>query len=115
MKSCWALLWLVYLAYPVQDLVHGKHGTAATAVGWGLLAAFLVVYFDLLFRRQMTGRTVEWNPGTEPSSASWWPSPPAPPWSSVSRGPPCSPTRPCAPVRSSPPGWRCAESPRSPA
>lgn len=52
-KGCWALLWLLYLAYPLSDLASGGHGTRAVVLGAIGLAAFLVCYGDLLLRRQM--------------------------------------------------------------
>ncbi|GAA2924770.1 hypothetical protein GCM10020221_20960 [Streptomyces thioluteus] len=48
-KACWTVLWLTYLFYAVADLMSGRHSTVATALGWGGLVGFVVVYLFLLF------------------------------------------------------------------
>ncbi|MEU6231791.1 histidine kinase [Kitasatospora sp. NPDC047058] len=50
-KVAWMLLWMVYLAYPVGDLLQGKHTTAATVAGWAALAGFLGCYVSLVVFR----------------------------------------------------------------
>ncbi|MGK4582835.1 sensor histidine kinase [Kitasatospora sp. HPMI-4] len=46
-KLAWMSLWMIYLVYPVKDLVT-RHGPAATAAGALALAAFLGVYVALV-------------------------------------------------------------------
>ncbi|GAA0391262.1 sensor histidine kinase [Streptomyces luteireticuli] len=59
-KASWTVLWLTYMFYAVVDLVSGRHSAAATALGWGGLVAFVVVYLFLLFgprpRHRVAGR-----------------------------------------------------------
>ncbi|MFJ6136177.1 sensor histidine kinase [Kitasatospora sp. NPDC092286] len=55
-KVCWMLLWMVYLFYPVGDLLKGGHAVAATVAGWLALAAFLASYIGLVIFRSMVGR-----------------------------------------------------------
>ncbi|MEY9963262.1 two-component system sensor histidine kinase DesK [Streptacidiphilus sp. MAP12-16] len=62
-KLCWMTLWMVYLAYPVTNLTSGVHSSAATAVGWILLAVFLGCYGVLVLHRQALGQAARWNPG----------------------------------------------------
>ncbi|MEY9936050.1 sensor histidine kinase [Streptacidiphilus sp. MAP5-3] len=59
-KLCWMLLWLVYLAYPVTDLLNGDHTAAGDVYGWVMLAAFLACYVTLIMRRQ--ARLDPWQP-----------------------------------------------------
>ncbi|WP_405361247.1 histidine kinase [Kitasatospora sp. NBC_00085] len=54
-KVSWMLLWMVYLAYPVGDLLQHKHGTAATLAGWIALAAFVAAYVSLVVFRSRPG------------------------------------------------------------
>ncbi|MFB7777622.1 sensor histidine kinase [Streptomyces bauhiniae] len=54
-KLLWIGVWLVFLSSPVQDLVNGGHGTAATWAGAVGLTAFVAVYLGLVFRNM--GRT----------------------------------------------------------
>ncbi|MDG4862115.1 histidine kinase [Streptomyces sp. T-3] len=49
-KFGWIAVWLVFLAYPVQDLADGNHTTPATLLGWAGLAAFGACYLLLVFR-----------------------------------------------------------------
>ncbi|MFC1417431.1 histidine kinase [Streptacidiphilus cavernicola] len=55
-KLCWMLMWLIYLAYPVSDLLAGSHGVPARILGWVLLALFLGCYVSLVVRRQLPGQ-----------------------------------------------------------
>ena len=61
-KLCWMFLWLVYLAYPVSDLLSGGHSLPALVTGWIALGAFLGCYTFLLLRRQLTANSGQWNP-----------------------------------------------------
>ncbi|WP_380285569.1 sensor histidine kinase [Kitasatospora purpeofusca] len=54
-KVSWMLLWMIYLAYPVGDLLDGGHGTGATVLGWVCLAAFVVGYILLVVLRSAPG------------------------------------------------------------
>ena len=54
-KLCWISLWMIYLAYPVSDLLAGPHGVAARIAGWILLALFLGCYAVLVLRRTLAG------------------------------------------------------------
>ncbi|MBV2152173.1 sensor histidine kinase [Kitasatospora sp. SUK 42] len=54
-KVSWMLLWMVYLAYPVNDLLHGGHDVLGQVLGWVSLAVFLVGYVLLVVYRSMTG------------------------------------------------------------
>ncbi|MFJ3789258.1 sensor histidine kinase [Kitasatospora sp. NPDC090091] len=54
-KVSWMLLWMVYLLYPVGDLLHGGHGTAATVVGWIALTGFVAGYVSLVVIRSQAG------------------------------------------------------------
>jgi two-component system, NarL family, sensor histidine kinase DesK len=59
-KLCWTLLWMVYLAYPVGDLVSGRHTVPAQVAGWVALAGFLGGYGLLVLRRQVMGESSTW-------------------------------------------------------
>jgi two-component system sensor histidine kinase DesK len=54
-KLCWMLLWMIYLAYPVSDLLDGHHQVPAKVLGWVLLLVFLCCYVGMVMRRQVTG------------------------------------------------------------
>ncbi|MEV7938502.1 MULTISPECIES: histidine kinase [unclassified Kitasatospora] len=54
-KVSWMLLWTIYLAYPVGNLLHGGHGTAARVFGWLCLAVFVGSYVLLVIFRSMVG------------------------------------------------------------
>ncbi len=54
-KVSWMLLWMFYLIYPVQDLLHGGHSTAGLVAGWLALAAFVAGYVALVVLRSMAG------------------------------------------------------------
>ncbi|WP_406202772.1 histidine kinase [Kitasatospora sp. NBC_01560] len=54
-KISWMLLWMVYLAYPVGDLLQHNHGTAATVGGWIALAVFVTAYVGLVVLRSRPG------------------------------------------------------------
>ncbi|MEU9128966.1 histidine kinase [Kitasatospora sp. NPDC048540] len=58
-KLSWMSLWMVYLVYPVQDLVRGGHGTAAVVAGSVALAAFVTSYLALVAIR--TTKPDEWS------------------------------------------------------
>ncbi|WP_354642187.1 sensor histidine kinase [Kitasatospora camelliae] len=58
-KLCWMTLWMVFLIYPVEDLVRGGHGAAAAVAGWTALVVFLLSYWSLVALRS-----------TRP--AGWW-------------------------------------------
>ncbi|MFC1412763.1 sensor histidine kinase [Streptacidiphilus sp. N1-12] len=60
-KLCWMFLWLIYLAYPVSDLVAGDHSAPAVVAGWIALAVFLTGYGILVLRRQAIGQSGRWN------------------------------------------------------
>ncbi|MFB7667197.1 sensor histidine kinase [Kitasatospora sp. NPDC056138] len=47
-KLAWMSLWMIYLIYPVKDLVSGRHGTAAVVAGALALVAFLAAYVSLV-------------------------------------------------------------------
>lgn len=54
-KVAWMLLWMIYLAYPVGDLLNGGHSTSARVLGWICLAAFVLGYVLLVVFRSMPG------------------------------------------------------------
>ncbi|MFE4515329.1 sensor histidine kinase [Kitasatospora sp. NPDC056783] len=54
-KVAWMALWMLYLAYPASDLLHGDHGPAGTVFGWCCLAAFVVAYVLLVIFRSQAG------------------------------------------------------------
>ncbi|WP_280695247.1 histidine kinase [Kitasatospora sp. GP82] len=47
-KLAWMSMWMIYLIYPVKDLVGARHGTAATVAGALALALFLASYMSLV-------------------------------------------------------------------
>ena len=61
-KLCWTLLWMIYLAYPIGDLVSGRHTVPAQVAGWLVLAAFLACYTALVLRRQVRGEHKAFRP-----------------------------------------------------
>ncbi|QMU75182.1 sensor histidine kinase [Streptacidiphilus sp. PB12-B1b] len=61
-KLCWMSLWMVYLAYPIGDLVGTRHPAPVLVAGWTLLAVFLGLYATLVLRRQALGQNTPWNP-----------------------------------------------------
>lgn len=52
-KLCWMLLWMVYLAYPVSDLLGDNHTLPTRILGWALLSTFLACYVGMVIRRRM--------------------------------------------------------------
>jgi two-component system sensor histidine kinase DesK len=62
-KLCWMLIWMVYLAYPVSDLLDGGHSFPARVLGWILLTVFLCCYVSMVVRRQLPGAAAtRWRP-----------------------------------------------------
>jgi two-component system sensor histidine kinase DesK len=61
-KLCWVCVWMIYLAYPVSDLLDGSHTVPVRIVGWVALAAFLGSYIALVFRRQVGGAPLPGRP-----------------------------------------------------
>ncbi|MFC1442522.1 histidine kinase [Streptacidiphilus sp. N1-10] len=61
-KLCWMSLWMIYLAYPVSDLVAGPHQAGARIAGWILLVLFLGCYALLVLRRSVSGGAGRWSP-----------------------------------------------------
>ena len=62
-KLCWMLIWLVYLAYPVSDLLDGGHSVPSRVLGWILLVVFLGCYISMVVRRQLPGAAAaKWRP-----------------------------------------------------
>jgi len=61
-KLCWTLLWMIYLVYPIGDLVSGRHTVPAQVAGWVALAVFLVCYSSLVLRRQVRGEHKAFRP-----------------------------------------------------
>ena len=61
-KLCWMMLWMVYLAYPISDLLGDRHGAGAKTAGWIALVAFLACYVTLVVRRQLMGQVAQWRP-----------------------------------------------------
>ncbi|QMU67715.1 sensor histidine kinase [Streptacidiphilus sp. P02-A3a] len=59
-KLCWVSLWMLYLAYPVGDLVDGTHSAAERIAGWVMLAAFIGSYGAVVVRRQVRGTLRAW-------------------------------------------------------
>ncbi|MBY8884146.1 sensor histidine kinase [Streptomyces sp. PTM05] len=55
-KLCWTLVYLLYMAYAVADLVSGDHTVWATVLGWLGLAAFLTPYLYLVLSRRPRGQ-----------------------------------------------------------
>ncbi|WP_327680379.1 sensor histidine kinase [Kitasatospora sp. NBC_00458] len=54
-KVCWMLLWMIYLAYPVRDLLTGGHSVAGAVCGWLALAGYVAGYVTLVVFRSMAG------------------------------------------------------------
>ncbi|MFJ7277658.1 sensor histidine kinase [Kitasatospora sp. NPDC098663] len=54
-KVSWMLLWMIYLAYPVGNLLHGGHTVAARVFGWSCLAVFIGGYILLVIFRSTVG------------------------------------------------------------
>ncbi|WP_232246507.1 sensor histidine kinase [Kitasatospora mediocidica] len=54
-KLCWMSVWMVYLAYPIGNLLHSGYSTGKTVVGWLAMAAFLAGYLLLVAYRSMRG------------------------------------------------------------
>ena len=54
-KVSWMLLWMLFLVYPVEDLLSGRHTLAATVLGWLALPVFLGCYIALVIMRSMNG------------------------------------------------------------
>ncbi|PWI43947.1 sensor histidine kinase [Streptomyces sp. ICBB 8177] len=54
-KLCWTLVYLLYMAYAVGDLVSGDHTVWATVLGWLGLVAFLVPYLYMVLSRRPRG------------------------------------------------------------
>ncbi|WP_042406385.1 sensor histidine kinase [Streptacidiphilus carbonis] len=61
-KLCWMGLWMLYLAYPISDLVSGPHRLGGRIAGWILLVLFLGCYGYLVLRRSVTGTGTRWTP-----------------------------------------------------
>ena len=61
-KLCWMLMWMIYLAYPVSDLLSGAHELPARILGWVLLVLFLGTYISMVIRRQVQGAATRWLP-----------------------------------------------------
>jgi two-component system sensor histidine kinase DesK len=61
-KLCWVCVWMIYLAYPVSDLLDGGHSVPVRIAGWVSLVAFLGCYVALVFRRQVGGAAVPGRP-----------------------------------------------------
>ena len=58
-KLCWMLLWMLYLAYPMSDLLDGSHSFPAVVAGWVALGVFLCCYIALVLRRQVRGTAAQ--------------------------------------------------------
>ncbi|MEU8512250.1 histidine kinase [Kitasatospora sp. NPDC048722] len=54
-KVSWMLLWMLYLAYPAGELLHGGHGPAARVFGWVCLTGFVAAYVLLVVFRSTAG------------------------------------------------------------
>ncbi|MFJ2575586.1 sensor histidine kinase [Kitasatospora aureofaciens] len=54
-KVAWMLLWMLYLAYPAGDLLHGGHSLGGQVLGWVCLAAFVAAYILLVIFRSTAG------------------------------------------------------------
>jgi two-component system sensor histidine kinase DesK len=50
-KLLWIAMWMVYLAYPLDNLVHGHHGLPALVLGWTGLTGFVLAYLAVVFFR----------------------------------------------------------------
>ena len=61
-KLAWMLMWLIYLAYPVSDLLDGGHSLPARILGWVALVVFLGFYISMVIRRQIAGAATRWQP-----------------------------------------------------
>lgn len=59
-KLCWMSLWMLYLAYPVGDLLGGRHSPAVQVVGWVMLVAFVGCYIAVVVHRQVLGTLKVW-------------------------------------------------------
>ncbi|MEV6976541.1 histidine kinase [Kitasatospora sp. NPDC093806] len=54
-KIAWMMLWMIYLGYPVGDLLNGDHGPGARVLGWSCLAFFVAGYILLVIFRSTAG------------------------------------------------------------
>ena len=45
----WCAIWLVFLAYPIGDIVSGRYSTARAALGWATLALFVALYLRTMW------------------------------------------------------------------
>ena len=61
-KLCWMSLWMIYLAYPVSDLLSGAHSLPVVVGGWVALAVFLCCYTSLVLRRGAGGMATALTP-----------------------------------------------------
>ncbi len=52
-KLAWMLLWMVYLYYPVEDLLGDEHTLAGKIAGWIALTLFLAAYLGMVAVRSM--------------------------------------------------------------
>ncbi|MEU3464399.1 sensor histidine kinase [Streptomyces sp. NPDC006733] len=59
-KLLWISIWMLYLGAPLDDLVHGGHGTAVVVLASLGLAGFVVAYLALVFLRTNTEEQERW-------------------------------------------------------
>ncbi|MFI5532860.1 sensor histidine kinase [Kitasatospora sp. NPDC051853] len=52
-KICWMSLWMIYLYYPVEDLLGDEHTTTGKVLGWCALAVFLTAYLGMVAVRSL--------------------------------------------------------------
>ncbi|MFI9270540.1 sensor histidine kinase [Kitasatospora sp. NPDC052896] len=56
-KICWMLAWMLYLAYPIGDLVTGGYSPLEAVLGWAVLVVFLACYLGLVTLRALRPNT----------------------------------------------------------
>ncbi len=59
-KLLWIAIWMLYLGAPVDDLVHGGHGTAVVVLASLGLTGFVIAYLSLVFLRTNTEEEKRW-------------------------------------------------------
>ncbi|MER5863955.1 sensor histidine kinase [Kitasatospora sp. NPDC002040] len=52
-KLAWMSLWMIYLYYPVEDLLGDEHALAGKIAGWAALILFLAAYLGMVAVRSM--------------------------------------------------------------
>jgi two-component system sensor histidine kinase DesK len=59
-KLCWTVIWLLYLAAPITNLLKHQYSVGAEILGWISLALFLTCYAAMIFRGRDNGYFPGW-------------------------------------------------------